>query len=539
MKAIRNLLVLVCVLLASLGAGTPPPPVLACSGIGATLNWIFERTEVVVKAHVVASDDPEANHVIQVEEYVAGGPGPEYLLVSQMVPGMYQGLLEGYYGGGDCITLYRPPPVGEPIYLFLRREPGGYYSTTSGVADYYHFPTADTTYWFYEERELEDDGLAIDDFGWNQAEFLEMIAEWTGDQPVAPMTDTHYPQTTPLRITTSTGSDFLLPVDGGNLLRLSPDSSYLHIDHACTETECTSLSLNQLYRGTVLIDNTIEFQLDDEGFGLNYPGRYGQSAEGHAFLFSPTSDAVAVWVEDRLEIRHLLRGRFGRMQLINEGTLTGLGFEGKVVWSNDGRWLAFSDSTGLWLWDVYIEGATPQLLVSAEDDIVPLAHHFSENGRYLAYEQGETRATIDVVAGGLYPYGRLSPDERHLLVFDEIEGTVELCTTLLFRCEDAGSATQIEWQNNRVFYRTYCTISYECRVYPTIVGPTGFTPRDYDYLEGQPGITFAIEPHTETLAVVRDSTTIVIGDQEYNIAGQLDGAIVSIEWLPSFFYYWP
>ena len=59
----------------------------ACSGSNFyPLNDSLARSDIVVRADVIASDAIMQNGYLRVEEYLVGGSGPEYLLIEQLAP---------------------------------------------------------------------------------------------------------------------------------------------------------------------------------------------------------------------------------------------------------------------------------------------------------------------------------------------------------------------------------------------------------------------------------------------------------------------
>src|SRR5882672_2619629 len=87
---------------------TNTSPVYACSG-GAplTLKGLITNSTYVVKAHVAEVDEAQQNTIVQVDSYLAGGSGPEYLLVMNNDPIFVTYILAGRSSGGDCLGLFQ------------------------------------------------------------------------------------------------------------------------------------------------------------------------------------------------------------------------------------------------------------------------------------------------------------------------------------------------------------------------------------------------------------------------------------------------
>jgi hypothetical protein len=283
------------------------------------------------------------------------------------------------------------------------------------------------------------------------------------------------------------------------------------------------------------------------------------SAVGQAFLFASTSDALAIWNGDQLAIYVLglaqFYGGYEEITPVNTVRLNGAPSETcyQAAWTPDGRQLAYSDSAGLWLLDVYSPGRDPELLLAAEDSVVPSARYFSPSGRYLNIQRGPHRAHLDVVTRQLLPDGSLSPNERILLAYDTQAASfdLQLCQLLpALQCEEvrgtlvenseddkyyAPRFMQVAWADNYNYYVVACPEEETpgC-VVDRRYSEQGMTWRDsMDYT---PGYGFAYEPDIDYLAVMRDEATITIDNQIFDLAPFFASPITKIEWLPSLLY---
>ncbi|KAB2853267.1 MAG: hypothetical protein F9K46_18520, partial [Anaerolineae bacterium] len=98
MRFTIKFLLLVQITLAAIVALGPAKPALACSGFPETIDQILERTQYVVKATVVETDDLSQNYILEAETYIAGGAGPKYFLLALNEPEMVEGILLDVYG---------------------------------------------------------------------------------------------------------------------------------------------------------------------------------------------------------------------------------------------------------------------------------------------------------------------------------------------------------------------------------------------------------------------------------------------------------
>jgi hypothetical protein len=229
---------------------------------------------------------------------------------------------------------------------------------------------------------------------------------------------------------------------------------------------------------------------------------------------------------------------------------------GAAAWTPDGRMLAYTDSHGLWLWDVFTEGVSRRLIVprlTNWDDPLPYARYFSAGGRYLAVQRGERRYTLDVVNLDEYPDGIVSPDERRLLAFDTRSSSFDpilYYLPLQGRARDVtniwiSDIQQVEWDGNYYFLHANCykagfyyvsEVEREwrdtwCQVSSTTIDPIGGSQLKAE------GFAFDYDPVTDSLATIIDKTRITLNGTEYDLAPYLDSPIVDIQWLPPLFYY--
>lgn len=572
MRSLLKYVPLVSLLLMALGAletGT----VLACSG-GEPLSMkgLINHSDFLVRARPVEVDDVRQNAILHVESYLAGGPGPEYLLFTQNEPVIIEYAQEGRSSGGDCIGFRQNLYQDEPFYVFLSHNfDGSYRAVAVRNPDLYFFPTPESTVEVYVEGGYNENGQPVGgDFAARgserevmEIEFLQIIAEQSGEFPSLPLPGSPYPLYAPMKVTTSVGTDYFLPVDGQlpiefteelrqEMRRRDPMWGFGFSDAGrCEGEDCAQFSPNGL---------DIAVQTDEDTITLIW----GETVPGQASLFSSTNDTIAVWNDSELQVYRLRYPRFGyddfRPQLLTEVALNNTDLPesdntvGVGAWTPDGRMLAYSDAEGLWLWDVFTPDIYRRLLLSAEDGEMPYPRYFSPLGRYLAFAQGDTLGTLDIITGTLYPDGFVSPDDRLLLAFDTTAEVIDLqmCQLAPFSCQPIFltdniqlSSTEeiqdyfeqikrVEWQTPYSFLSLGCDADepMACRVFIHRNAHFGWYDRRYTE-----GYEYDYDSDNDSLAVVSTGSIITVDNrQQFDLSQWLDGDIVSVEWRPSLFY---
>ncbi|MEO8607249.1 MAG: WD40 repeat domain-containing protein [Chloroflexota bacterium] len=552
----------------SLAAQTP---VLACSG-GAplTINALIKDSDYVVKAVPVELDDVQQNAILHVESYLVGRPGPEYLLFVQNSPIVSQYVLEGMTSGADCIGFAPDLIPRRSIYLFLHhRDDGSYVSAGTPVNPFvYQFDSPESTVGIFPESSSTQDqnpqvskdyadaesGIQV-----TEAEFVRTIVEQNGKPSTKPIADAPYPLYAPLILVTTNGTQYELPIDGGKPFKLTSDFSiqrqkldplwpYGYDDAGeCTDENCVQYSSDNLNIAVQTNENTIIL-------------RWGTTIAGQASLFSPV-DTIAVWNNNRLQVYSLGYPRFGGspfrdnfIKLIGEINL-GIPFEAyrkRAAWSPDGRLLAYSDASGLWLWDVF-DSNKPRLMIPKTGGDPVIANNFSPMGRYLNISIGEQKQTLDVLTGDTFPDGVVSPDDRLLLAFGN--GELQVCSFAPQHCasiqeiyvwvfNETGERTAIyladQGVQKAVWENKYHILSFVCA--PENLEACVVIRSKVQYLgdwwneQIVYGSDFALDPANDVVAVVTHGKTIEIGGTTYDLTTSIDSDIATIEWLPSLFY---
>jgi hypothetical protein len=536
-------------------------PVLACSGGGSIpLSDRVEAADYVVRATVIDADDFRQNVILHVEQYLKGGAGPEYLFLAGANPALIQRAYIDRNSSNDCIFGQETLALGDNFYAILRQyTDGGYFQLgeTAFGSDFYFFPTPESTVNVYLQG-MQSDTVS-------ESQFVNLITELSGETSSLPLTDSVYPAHSPLIITTSTGTDYLLPLDGSEPVEITQEileSVVLerYMSHSpysywgerlyfalpdCPDIDCFTFAVSGL--------NTA-FQPDDNRILLTW----GWEAElqGQEILFSPQAETAAVWNGNNLNV-YLLRyplswaepyGLEDNPQLIGtvplniaEDVPIGANY---AVWSPDARTFVYSDTDGLWAWDA-LASESPRLLIPTVDNIIPYARYFSPQGRYLAVTAGDEHYNLDLISGGEFPNGVFSSDDRLLLALTPSVDIPELYTFSVEQIAPSASyipfiegtfVREAVWINNREFAAVSCVPEQaldSCDFLITNING-GIQLRG-----GEPLIYhgYSVVVQDEAFAAIVDRNTLLFNGTEINLT--LDGDITSIRWLPSLFYHSP
>ncbi len=526
----------------------------ACSG-GAplTLQQLLDRSDYVVQASVVETDEAGQNAILRVESYLAGGVGPEHMLFTRNHPFRTEYLLSGHSFGGDCLFLAQELAPADRFYAFVERQEDGSYSVIQNLHEFYllRFPQADSLATVYWDRSSEP-GVPTPEPGVPQriseAQFRAIIQQASGESPTPPDSTSPYPLKAPLAVTTSDGT-YMLPVDWGNPgpLPTAWDDHPLYNYGFSGALSCADEV------GDVQVSPNDLIMAVASGDTVCFSG--GERVDGQAVLFSTTSDAAAVWNGCQIDIYTL--GYTRLLQVLFEyERVASVALEANdcsafqaAAWSADGRLLAFTDDRGVMLWDVFTAGSLPELLIA---DATLMPQFFSPQGRYLNLANGAQRSYLDLVSGEMLPDGLFSADERVLARFatDNIPSDLGICALTPYTCEDAlpmqmrlaqdadpvefPQVTEIQWQNEASFLALACAAGQECALFQWMsVNFSTWDPEAIDEADA-----FDYEANTRTLAYVRDESTLVVRGGELTADGGFRGEFVDVEWLPSLFYYW-
>jgi hypothetical protein len=534
---VRNVITVLIVVF--LGGVFQRSPTFACSGGGLppTLSEFISYVDVVVQGQMVMVDEQGQNGVLQVESILAGDPTPEYILLA-LNPSRWIHRENERFSGGACFHGVTPPlNTSITMIIFLNRLPDGTFGLGAGPGDYYSaFPLPDSRVSISIGNAKPDEvtgtpmpnppPLVVDLKGYTQ-----LIAEAVGHQPKQPQRDTPYPLPTSLYIRTETGTEYVLPVDFSPPLLLTQELA-LEIggilQPGCVVANCIGASPLGFDTAQVMPDGTVQIL----SFG-------GMIAPGNAFIFSTTSDAIAVWGRDTINIYALPFGRLGfccgELVLINSLALSNGSLPTAVAWSPDGRMIAYNDGIGLYLWDALTPGSQPRLLLPHLYD--PLApRFFSATGRYLAVQRGDERFYLDLVSNSTLPDGMLSPNDRNLLEFDTTQTTATLRLYHLapnryppYPVATSG-ARQAEWMNEGRYLVARCEPESptECSVVEIGLVSTSNLYQD--------SYAFAYDPLTQTIAFAQSGQRITVNNYTHDFSAVLDSEIETIEWMQPIFY---
>lgn len=586
----RWIVVIFWIILGGLVGAEKPSTALACSGSMQPIESLVEGADVVVKAEIVEIDDYNVNAIVHVESYLVGEAGAEYLPVVQASQQEFQAVLDGRGYCGLSASWWH---TGENLVMFLSQyDDGSYLTVTGGWDNDYSFENETST---VDTRHMNDDG-EYEFIALTETELRQEIAEISGQSPIEPLSDAPYPLHAPILIQTEQGSAYILPMDGvlGNdvdEIRVTDrfmtvmQAETLHIydrrhldavapwhnltlDPGCQTIDCVTFTPHGSFVSFKLSDGT--FQFCEVNWYLICEGEFREPIirDGDALSFAPTSDAVAIWNDDQLDLYRIMiqRINYETIQSVVHIKSTTLKVDNEItttwsrqhtVWSPDGRKLAFSDADGLWIWDVMIPETEPQLFIpAAGNSRVSIPLHFSPHGNYLAIEQDERTYTLEIVSGRELPYGIVSPDEQYMVTFVSQDGVIDLkrCYLTPFECywgwrgvEQTGT-----WIDPYSFFTAYCVGPPSdpfcipvLTSFATYANQGSFSEPGDDFL-WYIGTQYQVEPISDNLLVLNDVTTISVGTQwitggvngdsiTFDLEDQLDSDIVSVEWLSSMF----
>jgi len=517
------------------------PSVQACSGgAGDTIDRLLERTDIVVKARPVLVDSVRQNGILSVESYLVGGPGPSALLFVQNDPIIVERMLSGYRFG-TCDFLANELYSGEEGYFFLARRPDGAYVPTM---NWMTFPQPDSTIDLYDAD--------YNRYFLTEDTFVSFIAEHSGEEATVTDASQPYPRYAPLKITTVGGKQYLLPIDSRIPIEVTDEL----IDQMTMFTlGYDSPAWNQLaFRPTVCPGEDC-MPISPNGIYWLYSVDFPREVPAQAFLFSSTSDALAVWSSTDLTTYPIQVQFDPKLPPARSIPLMGAPeTAGQAAWSPDGRQIAYSDKQGLWLVDVYAPDLPPRLLLPAEGNTIPLARAFSPLGRYLSIENGDTWLNLNLITGERLPSGLFSPNERLLLAFDPTTSPFKLAICDVVQglaCKDAGGTVAQQSPETSLYADQFMTVSWRD---PFSFLALACVEEDMDtcfvdrrYLEAgqywydseyyQPGTGFDYEPRYDDLVVITGEKQLNINGQTYDLSASLPEPIESVEWLPGLFYW--
>lgn len=555
MLIIRRFLIIIFVTLFFISI--TPNEVYACSfGAPPSLESELESGVIIVRGEVIETDYLGQNFMLRVESYLTGDVGNEYVLVRRNHPAQVEGVLGGQLSGDACHYIEPEVTIGERGVVLLGRSAVGYYFINNYALVYNHaiIPgNPDQEVSFYRECEACDDGVERTTATFD--DFVTLLQELTGETSRAPITDAFMPMTQQLVITTDVGTDYILPVDGlpepimmtpdnlnwwmrvyfGSVMRHYVDSSFDRFnfsdDATCLELSCLAFSANGLQFAYPIDENILRLP-------------YGYELEGERVSFSPNGDFIAVWDEGNLllydlEYQVFVQDSFGaigeslELTLLIETVLDDSTIDLDVVWSANSRLLAYHNADGLWVWDSWLPEIPPHLLIPTDDnDIIPIAQYFSPIDDYLTLLIGDQLQTIEVASGAMMTGGLVSPQADYLLSAVRYPIAVMPIQDIFDNGESVGNfdVPEMVWLDE-AHYAWLLNFAGGC-VYHTqdLNSPIS---RDFEAYE----VTLCTASTlTQDYWVIADQSRVIINGQIIDLTGTLDGAIVSLQWLPPLFY---
>ena len=516
--------------------------VLACSGGRASsINELVSYANVIVRGRIIETDDSGQNAIMQVSEYIKGA-GDEFILISIVSKSFILGRRLRRDSGG-CFYGIRPFPQDKDIVIFLYNKFDGSYGLSKGHYSNQDYYIADEMIYIGEDRFGVRVWRGVD-----YRQFVTVVENITGENATPPTPSQHLPLRAPMFIITELGTKYIVPIEGSSLVLLESlvetqriyESSVTWFGEKpthCWQVDCLGQANSHLDMGIVTSD------IVRISYMASHIGNSVQNGKG--FSFSPTYDGiVAVWATNITNTsvtigiyryQHPYEG-FPMRRGVVLNTDTFYPYSG--AWSPRGRFLAYADTDGIYLWDVFTPNSSPELLLKTRHKMI---HGFSPTGRFLMLGSPDDGFSYRLQDGSVHPIGAFSPNDRILLPYQNPSQIIYYfpsyrVDSIELPDELTGYHTQkMVWAGNNRFYRLMCG-EQSCFVAGGDIHHQIYTPHpliqarnfDYDALNDQ-------------LVILRDDWNITIttpfGTQEYDLSLYLDSPIASIEWLPSLFYY--
>jgi len=519
-----------------------PQDVLACSGgRSSSINELVSYADVIVRGRIIETDNSYQNGVMQVSEYIKGA-GDELILIS-IIDSVFilNRILRPSSGG--CFYGIPPFPQDKDIVIFLYNKFDGSYGLSKGHYSNQDYYIAD------EEIYIGEDRFGVRVWrGIDYDKFVDVVENITGENASQPTRNQYPPLHAPLLITTEFGTKYIVPIEGSSLVLLESlvetrqiyESSITWFGKKptqCWQVGCLGQANSHLDTGVVTSD------IVRISYMASHIGNSVQNGKG--FSFSPTYDGiVAIWATNITNTsvtigiyryQHPYEGfPMRRGVVLNTDTF----YPHSGAWSPRGRYLAYADTDGIYLWDVFTQNSSPELLIETNHKMI---HGFSPMGRFLMVGNEENGFSYRLQDGSTHPIGAFSPNDRILLPYQNPSQIIYFLpnyevATIELPNELVGYHTEkIVWANNNRFYRLLCNmescfmaggdISHRVYTAHPLIEARNF---DYDELNDQ-------------LVILRDDWNITITTPfttlEYDLSDALDSPIASIEWLPSLFYY--
>lgn len=543
----------------------PTGSVLACTPgeIPPIVLEDIQDRSYFVKGMVIEVDDGGFNAILRVDHYVVGR-GPAQLLIYRNDPVLSVVYRERNYDTG-CLYggTTEPWTVGETGYFSLTRLRNGSYSVTNGYGQDYYFTADQGMVYFLRDDPESDDPFMFSVEQLQADEFEALVMELNSSTETSlPDRSQGEPRRHLLYVTTQSGTDYLLPVDGTDAVMLEP----------CTEN-CRITSPDGSHYAQSVDSTHLEFfyhyGLSQREDGVNLP----VEVEGQAVLFSADSDFVLVWNEAVLSLYRitptpedsngniLMYGlglrldELATLALQTSSTVQAEQLHGYATWSTDSTTFAYGDAEGLWHFD-FFEQTEPELILPLQEGAIPPVLELSRSGRYLRYGDADEWVLLDVQTGKTYDDGVISPDEVHLALLDpeaferptsEAPGAGIQCLTplrqncaLVVRAQDVKIVEHV-WTQDDTMFIAFCQTA-DRHICQTTTRDDRFdrevilSSRNLEHFT-YPILDATYEPHDKILSLLTGDYELQLGgvQDRFEVTG-LDSPIESIEWGPTLWY---
>lgn len=387
--------------------------VYACSIPEFAVDFL-PSADVIVYATVVKVDESGFNSILSVVRYFKGS-GSKYLPVITMPPVLLTAARSRQYPIG-CAS-GRTRVIGETGYFALISRNNGTFSDYAIRGDVGVVDVSGGERMIHFKRIEDESKQVYRELTLPVTDFERLLLELGGGTAVVPPdSDTRYPLSRFLSITTETGMRYWL----------NPDNTITQLDP-------------RTYPVAISPDGThYAFQLDESTFAFTRYGTLPESSSygddsaqtvlyyetpGRGFQFSPDSNFVTVWDENRLTIYIFnnelnfdfnIGERSMDLKAIGETSIRSGERPAQVSWSGDSTTLTFRDDMGLWQWKIF-DDAEPALLVPAKELNTFSLLETSRSGRYVRYGENDSWSLFDVETGETYQNVLATPNESNLI----------------------------------------------------------------------------------------------------------------------------
>jgi hypothetical protein len=534
-------------------------PAQACSGYTPLTG---PSLEYFVKAQVHRIDRVKQNYIIEVLESLKGEP-PRFILVSTN-PWLQIQFDERFYTH-DCDFFRRSARIESDVigYFSVQRNIDGSYKnllrTQSAIA--YVNSESSITVQKKVDAAGEDDWRNYADLTFeNEADFNEAVLQFSDqsktyipprpdpDSPFSP-----YPRLAPIYVETNTNEYYMVPIDDRMPVRIDPNWLYRAVYTAetdyCISDDCLHLSPDSSMLVQPIDVNTMiykpAFWKCAEASAIACV-----TLEGQAVSFSKTSDALAIWNENTIDIYQIVstsRSGYDRWlipQKIVSAPLTASegmdtrSLHGKAIWSDDGNVLVYADAAGLWWFDRYYDLA-PRLVIPGDGQHIPLPLQLNGSGRFLAYSLDGTQqkwVSRDMVSGEELSNVLIAPSLREAVSLNRADPIALLRFPVYPHSFPQDHSWSFRWTSNQAQYRYVLQIcdtqGIRCKI--DICGIYG-TSDGITCLPYYEDITLAAVDFDEFLGLVftpvGESTIYVGYPFGWRIETNFAGSITKLEWM--------